>query len=187
MDILARRWATSADPRSATRSARSAPCSPKPDSSRPRPVPATDPPLISSPQHKTKAPPRQVDSLRLQWVRQRCQEAPGRTVSIASTRPARASEATSWTPGQAAGDHAAAVQVWWAWRDGRFGCCALLRGQVRFECRNSSPGTPMARPYWPTAQLPGCQPAESMPTAPERCLARGPLTKPERMACQWQV
>ena len=32
------------------------------------------------------------------WVRQRCQEAPGKTVAMASSAPDRRSEVTNWTP-----------------------------------------------------------------------------------------
>lgn len=187
MDVLAEALDDVSNSRSATRSARSAPRSPKPNSSPLRPVPATDPPLISSPQHKAKAPPRQVESLRLQWVRQRCQEAPDRTASIASTRPAWALEATSWTPDRlrvivlprpGCGGH-----------DETAGSATAPSSAARSTLSAAVPRL-VRRWHGPTGrrpQLPGCQPAESMPTAPERCLARGPLTKPERMACQWQV
>jgi hypothetical protein len=39
-----------------------------------------------------------VRRLRMKWVRQRCQQAPGRVVAIASARPGCASLVTSLTP-----------------------------------------------------------------------------------------
>ncbi len=51
------------------------------------------------------------------WVRHRCQDVPGRVAPIAATSPARPSDATSCTPGQAAGREVAEE-----------GQCAVLGG-----------------------------------------------------------
>jgi Rhodopirellula transposase DDE domain len=78
--------ATSAEPPSATSSAKPCPCSSTKTASPGPYQPATAQPRISSPpQQRTTR--RQVDSLRLQCTRHRCQAAPGSVAPIASVRP----------------------------------------------------------------------------------------------------
>ena len=79
--------ATSADPRSATSSAKLSHSSSRKATFRTTHRAATAHQPISSLQHQPATTRRQVDSLRLQCARQRCQDAPGSTAAIASRSP----------------------------------------------------------------------------------------------------